>query len=110
MPTATERIHEIIRPSPNDKPKVGLDTNCVQYYISKPPIRPWADCLDPIFQAGLNGTVELYVSNVVVSELLAHVHYASRNRAGYDPELNLLAIGRTYSGFGSGERGAFRSP
>lgn len=92
MPTTAERINELTQTTTGAKPKVGLDTCCVQYYISNPPVQPWADCLDPIFQAALGGTIELYVSTVVVSELLAHVYYANRHRAGYDPELDLLAI------------------
>lgn len=91
MGAALQRLHEICIGSPSSKPKVAMDTNCVQYYISNPPVQPWADCLDPIFRAGLNGRIELYVSTVVVSELLAHVHFAHRNK-GYDPELDLLAI------------------
>jgi predicted nucleic acid-binding protein len=90
--TATERILQTIRTPAAEKPKVALDTCCVQYYISNPPVQPWADCLDPIFQAGVEGQVELYVSTVVVSELLSHVHYANRHNTGYDPELDLLAI------------------
>jgi len=92
MATATERMLEIIQTTAAGKPKVALDTCCVQYYISNPPMQPWADCLDPIFQAGVEGRIELYVSSVVVSELLAHVHFAHRHNAGYDPELDLLAI------------------
>ncbi len=92
MPTATQRIQELTQMMAMDKPKVALDTCCVQYYINNPPVQPWADLLDPIFQAGLEGKVELYVSTVVVSELLAHVYFTSRDRAGYDPELDLLAI------------------
>jgi predicted nucleic acid-binding protein len=91
MPTAAERIRGIAELEARQKPKVALDTCCVQYYISDPPVQPWADCLDPIFRAALDGRIELYVSTVVVSELLAHVHFAHRNR-GYDPELDLLAI------------------
>lgn len=93
MVTATDLIQEIIEVAATEgKPKVALDTCCVQYYISNPPVQPWADCLDPIFRAGLEGKVELYVSTVVISELLAQVHYANRHRVGYDPELDLLAI------------------
>jgi predicted nucleic acid-binding protein len=92
MPTATERIQEVIQATANGRPKVALDTNCVQYYISNPPVQPFADCLDPIFQAGVEGRIELYVSTVVVSELLAHMHFSYRHQAGYDPELDLLAI------------------
>lgn len=91
MPTAAERIRGIAEVEAPQKPKVALDTCCVQYYISDPPVQPWADCLDPIFRAALDGRIDLYVSTVVVSELLAHVHFAHRNR-GYDPELDLLAI------------------
>ena len=91
MATATERMRDMILATTTVKPKVALDTNCVRYYISNPPVQPWADCLDPIFQAALDGQIELYVSTVVVSELLAHVHFANRN-TGYDPELDLLAI------------------
>jgi len=90
--TATLRLLSMCRPAENGAPKIGLDTCCVQYYISNPPVQPWADCLDPIFQAGLRGKAELYVSSVVVSELLAHVHFASRQKTGFDPELDLLAI------------------
>ncbi len=92
MATATQRIREVAEAAAGGKPKIALDTCCVQYYISNPPVRPWADCLDPVFRAGLDGKVELYVSTVVVSELLAHVHFANRHRAGFDPELDLLAI------------------
>jgi predicted nucleic acid-binding protein len=92
MPTATERIQEVTQATATGKPKVALDTCCVQYYISNPPIQPWADCLDPIFRAAVEGTIELYVSTVVVSELLAHVYFANRDNAGYDAELDLLAI------------------
>ena len=92
MHTATERIQEVIQPIAMGKPKVALDTCCVQYYISNPPVQPWADCLDPVFRAAVDGNVELYVSTVVVSELLAHVYFANRHKVGYDPELDLLAI------------------
>jgi len=91
VPTAAERIQEITQAGTTGKPKIALDTCCVQYYISNPPTQPWADCLDPIFRAGVDGRIELYVSTVVVSELLAHVYFANRN-TGYDPELDLLAI------------------
>jgi len=91
MASATERIRNMILSPTADKPKIALDTNCVQYYITNPPIQPWADCLDPIFQAALDGQIELCVSTVVVSELLAHVHFANRS-VGYDRELDLLAI------------------
>lgn len=92
MPTATERMKEVTNAMAPGKPKIALDTCCVQYYISNPPMQPWADCLDPIFQAAVDGRIDLYVSTVVVSELLAHVHFAHRHDAGYDPELDLLAI------------------
>lgn len=92
MPSATERIQEVIQAAASGRTKVALDTNCVQYYISNPPVQPFADCLDPIFQAGVDGKLELYISTVVVSELLAHVHSISRKQAGYDPEIDLLAI------------------
>lgn len=92
MPSATERILEATKTTATGKPKVALDTCCVQYYISNPPVQPWADCLDPIFRAAVDGKVDLYVSTVVVSELLAHVYFANRHDAGYDPELDLLAI------------------
>ena len=55
-------------------------------------MQPWADCLDPIFRAAVDGRIELYVSTVVVSELLAHVYFANRHNTGYDPELDFLAI------------------
>jgi predicted nucleic acid-binding protein len=90
METVTQQIQKIIQPVTNQPAKIGLDTNCVQYYLND--ISPWADCLQPIFQAALSGKVELYVSIVVVSELIAHVHLDSRNEVGYDPEFNLLAI------------------
>ena len=77
MPTATERIQEVAQATATAKPKVALDTCCVQYYISNPPIQPWADCLDPIFRAAVDGRIELYVSTVVVSELLARVYFAN---------------------------------
>lgn len=92
MPTVTERLHDLMQAAGTGKPEVALDTCCVQYYISNPPVQPWADCLDPVFQAGLAGRVDLYVSTVVVSEILAHVHFANRHNSGYDPELDLLAI------------------
>lgn len=92
MAMAIERIQAVAQGSDGGKPKVALDTCCVQYYIRNPPIQPWADCLDPIFRAGLDGRVELYISTVVVSELLAHVHFSNRQRTGFDPELALLAI------------------
>ena len=92
MSTSAQRIQELTSAVRSQKPKVALDTCCVQYYISDPPVQPWADCLDPIFRAGLDGKVDLYVSTVVVSELLAQVHFTNRRRTGYDPELGLLAI------------------
>lgn len=92
MPMAMQRIREVTQNASTAKSKVAMDTNCVRYYISNPPVQPWADCLDPVFRAGLDGRVELYVSNVVVSELLAHVHFTNRHRSGYDPELDLLSI------------------
>ncbi|MGA2986230.1 MAG: PIN domain-containing protein [Terriglobia bacterium] len=92
MPSATERIQELTQAAATGKPKVALDTCCVQYYISNPPSQPWADCLDPIFGAAVAGKIDLYVSTVVVSELLAHVYFANRHNTGYDPELDLLAI------------------
>jgi predicted nucleic acid-binding protein len=91
MAMAVDQIKDILSGQSVQKPKVALDTCCVQYYISDPPVQPWADCLDPVFQAALAGRIELYVSTVVVSELLAHLHFAHRNK-GYDPELDLLAI------------------
>ncbi len=92
MPTAAERIQELTQALATVTPKIALDTCCVQYYISNPPVQPWADCLDTVFRAAVDGKIELYVSTVVVSELLAHVHFANRHNAGYDPELDLLAI------------------
>ena len=92
MPTVTERIQEVTQATATGKPRIALDTCCVQYYISNPPVQPWADCLDPVFRATVGGKVELYVSTVVVSELLTHVHFAHRHNTGYDPELDLLAI------------------
>ena len=92
MPTASERIQEVTQAMETGKPRIALDTCCVQYYISDPPVQPWADCLDPVFGAAVHGKVELYVSTVVVSELLSHVHFLHRDNAGYDPELDLLAI------------------
>jgi len=92
MVSATQRLEETIHTTTTGKPKVALDTNCVQYYISNPPVQPWADCLDPVFRAGVKGEIELYISTVVVSELLAHVHFTNRYSTGYDPELDLLAI------------------
>lgn len=91
MGMAMQIIHEIIQGAMETKPKVALDTCCVQYYISNPPIQPWADCLDPVFRAGLDGKIELYISAVVVSELLADLYFTSR-QPDYDPELDLLAI------------------
>jgi len=95
MPRATERIQEVTQATAGN-PQIGLDTCCVQYYISNPPVQPWADCLDPIFQAAVDGRIDLYVSTVVVSELLAHVYFANRHNAGYDPELDFLAIMNRY--------------
>jgi len=92
MMNATQTLLTACLPSANGPPMIGLDTCCVQYYISNPPVQPWADCLDPIFQAGVSGQAELYISTVVVSELLAHVHFDHRHNAGYDPELDLMAI------------------
>jgi len=92
MPSATERIQEVIQTTATGKPKIALDTCCVQYYLRNPPVQPWADCLYPVFRAAVDGKIELYVSTVVVSELLAHVHFAHRYNAGYDPEIDLLAI------------------
>jgi len=92
MPTATERIQEATQATAAGKPKIALDTCCVQYYISNPPVQPWADCLDPVFRAAVDRKVELYISTVVVSELLAHVYFTNRHNAGYDPELDLLTI------------------
>lgn len=89
MAVATGRVQELIQAVATEKPKVALDTCCVEYFIGKPVVQPWADCLDPIFQAALNGQIELYVSTVVVSELLAHAYH--RN-TGYDQEKDLLAI------------------
>lgn len=92
MLSAVQRIQEVTKPDTSLRPRIGLDTNCIQYYLSDPPVQPWADCLDPIFQAAVDGTVELFISTVVVSELLAHAHFSSRDKMGYDPELDLLAI------------------
>jgi predicted nucleic acid-binding protein len=92
MATATERLQEITQTPETTRPKVALDTCCVRYYINRPPVQPWADCLDPVFRAALAGRIELYVSTVVLSELLSHFLYTNRNNAGYDPELDLLAI------------------
>jgi predicted nucleic acid-binding protein len=93
MATAMQRIQDLIMSATiNGKPKVALDTCCVQYYINEKQEQPWADCLDPIFRAGLAGKIDLYVSQIVVSELLAKVHYDNRHNVGFDPELNLLAI------------------
>ena len=96
MATATERIQEITQLRVTEKPKVAMDTCCVHYYINNPPKQPWADCLDPIFQAAIDGKVDLFVSTVVISELLTHVHFANRHNTGYDPELDFLAIMNRY--------------
>lgn len=85
-------MQEVTQVAVGGKPRIALDTCCVQYYISDPPVQPWADCLDPIFRAAVDGRIELYVSTVVVSELLAHVHFANRYNLAYDPELDFLAI------------------
>src|ERR1051325_2870962 len=90
--SAMQQLAAVCQPPSGAPPKVGLDTCCVQYYIGNPPLQPWADCLDPLFQAAVNGHVELYVSTVVVAELLSHLHYEGRDIAGYDPELDLKAI------------------
>jgi len=92
MSTITERMQEVTQVAVGGKPRIALDTCCVQYYISDPPVQPWADCLDPVFHAAVAGKIELYISTVVVSELLAHVHFANRHTSGYDPELDLLTI------------------
>ena len=72
------------------RPRIGLDTNCVRYYLANE--RPWADWLEPFFEAATSGKAELFVSTVVVAELLAGSYYANRAHSGYDPELDLLAI------------------
>jgi predicted nucleic acid-binding protein len=89
MPSATERLENLLRPSSSGPTKVGLDTNCIEYYLNGK--KPFDDCLEPIFQAADAGTCELFVSTVVVSELLSHHRFETRQRAGYDPELALLA-------------------
>lgn len=94
MPTATERIRDVAQLTAIGKPKVALDTCCVRYYLDDS--KPWSDCLDPIFQAGLTGDVELYISTVVVSELLAYLIQQPRNQTGYDPELFLTALINRY--------------
>jgi predicted nucleic acid-binding protein len=90
MPTATERILEVTQATVNGKPKIALDTNCVRYYLED--TKPWSDLLDPIFQAGISGTVDLYISTVVVAELLTFLIQKPRNEAGYDAELFLTSL------------------
>lgn len=92
MPPATQRIEGIARSVAGGRQKIGLDTNCVKYYLNSPPVQPWADCLDPIIQAGLSGSAELYISTVVVSEILSHAHFTNRHNAGFDPDLHVMAI------------------
>lgn len=91
MQSATERLQEVTQITGTTKPKIALDTNCIRYFLNTPPDQPWADCLEPIIKAGLDGKLELYVSNVVVSELLSNLHYENRHKAGYDPELTFMA-------------------
>ena len=62
MTTVTEKIQNIIASGSSEKPKIALDTNCVQYYLSNPPVQPWADCLDFIFDAASKGKIDLYIS------------------------------------------------
>lgn len=90
MATAMQRLQGLIQGTGIGKPKIGLDTCCVRYYLNNE--QPWADCLDPIFQAGLSGVADLYISTIVVSELLAQLYFTNRQQAGYDEELYLLAI------------------
>ncbi|MBW4693869.1 MAG: type II toxin-antitoxin system VapC family toxin [Lyngbya sp. HA4199-MV5] len=89
MPTVTQQLQTLLQSGSGSKPKIGMDTNCVQYYLAG--VKPWADCLDPIFQAGSNGDAELYISTVVASEILAHAHFDARTNSGSDPELSLMA-------------------
>jgi len=90
MPTATERIQEVTQATPTGKPKVAMDTCCVRYYLED--TKPWSYLLDPIFQAGLKGTIDLYISAVVVSELLTFLIQKPQNEAGYDAELFLTSL------------------
>lgn len=92
MQTYTERITQIITAGASTRAKIGLDTNCVQYYLGNPPVQPWADCLDPVIRAGLAGDIDLYISSVVAAEILSHAHYSSRRSSGYDPELSVMAL------------------
>lgn len=89
MPTATDRILGLTLAA-NGRSKVALDTCCVRYFLED--IKPFSNCLTPIFQAGLNGIIDLYVSTVVVSELLAFLIQKPRDQAGYDPDLFLTAL------------------
>ncbi len=82
---ASISIEEAVRNSKS----IAMDTNCVAYYLED--VRPWSSILEPVFEAALAGALELYVSTVVVSELLSFAHFESRARVGYDPELSLLA-------------------
>ena len=90
MPTATERIQEVTQATAAEKPRIALDTCCVRYYLED--TKPWSDLLEPVFQAGLTRTVELYMSTVVVSELLTFLIQKPRQEAGYDAELFLTAL------------------
>lgn len=90
MSFATQQVEQAIQPTllAVSKPKIGLDTCCVRYYLEGK--QPWADLLSSVFTAGISGQVELYVSTVVVSELIANAHFQNRNITGFDPELQLM--------------------
>lgn len=128
MVTSPQRVQDILNNQTGGKPKIGLDTNCLQYYLTNPPVQPWADCLDPIFQSAVSGAVDLFVSTVVVSEILAHAHFSARSKTGYDPELDMMAIltrhfqildvtediakaaGRIRGGYAPGDKMALKTP
>lgn len=48
---------------------ICLDTNCLLFYFKD--VKPWADCLDPVFKAKDNGAVTLATSSMTLAELLA---------------------------------------
>ena len=90
MASATDTLDAVCQPAAGTVSKIALDTCCVRYYLDD--VEPWSDCLDRVFRAGLAGNVQLYVSTVVVSELLAHLIRQPRQVAGYDPDLHLTAL------------------
>jgi len=91
MATATQRIQDVTQAPATAKPRVALDTCCVQYFLDD--TKPWSDILEPLFQKALDGDLTLHVSTVVVSELFAKAYFDfNRNATPYDPEQRLGAI------------------